>query len=55
VLSAVVDTAHGIEADFNGDGLSDLAVGDTAANANRGAVSVHYGSAAGLNAVGRHQ
>ncbi|MFO0559812.1 MAG: FG-GAP-like repeat-containing protein [Polyangiales bacterium] len=51
LLSAAVDTAHGIDADFNGDGFSDLAVGDPAANGDRGAVSIHRGTIDGLNAA----
>jgi hypothetical protein len=47
VLSPAVDTAHGVEADFNGDGFSDVAVGDV----NASAVSVYYGSATGLSAT----
>lgn len=51
VLSAAVDTAHGVEADFNGDGFSDLAIGDASANSGQGAVSVYYGSVTGLGAT----
>jgi hypothetical protein len=51
LLSASADTAHGLEADFNGDGFSDLGVGDVAANSNRGSVSIHYGSPTGLNST----
>jgi hypothetical protein len=51
VLSPAVDTAHGVEADFNGDGFSDVAVGDVNANSGAGVVSVYYGSATGLSAT----
>ncbi|MDP3278009.1 MAG: FG-GAP-like repeat-containing protein [Deltaproteobacteria bacterium] len=50
--SAPADTSWGTEADFNGDGYADLAVGAPAATAagrsNAGTVSVYMGSAAGL-------
>ncbi len=51
VLSPAVDTAHGVEADFNGDGFSDVAVGDANADSGAGVVSVYYGSATGLSAT----
>jgi hypothetical protein len=41
LLSAAADTAHGLEADFNGDGFSDLGVGNITANSDRGSVSIH--------------
>ena len=41
--------------DFNGDGFDDLAVGVPGENGSSGAVSVIYGSAAGLTAAGNQR
>jgi len=49
--SAPVDTAFGVEGDYNGDGFTDLAVGAPGANSGAGRVSVYNGSATGLSAT----
>jgi hypothetical protein len=49
--SAPVDTASGVESDFNGDGFTDVAVGAPGANGGRGRVSVFYGGPLGVSAT----
>ena len=49
---AAAQQPAGVRADFNQDGFADLAIGVPGEDAAAGAISVLYGSAAGLTASG---
>jgi len=51
--SSVAQSASDVGADFNNDGLADLAVGVPGENGSAGAVNVLYGAGGGLSGAGR--